>query len=298
MFFLVLWGFSICGWSQLVVVGLTDAYIWASLRSCCGFLLSHSDLYSLVRCVLSALCLRKSLSLFLSASIISFVLLLCAPARSCIPLAIFESVWFCDRTFLFLWGATINFLLLLTGVSVGALRMTFCSPSSFKLSSSDFWKLFSSSVNWRSKSLSILSFCKLNERSSLPSAKWRLSFFSEKGLIFYTSLVLLLVLNRSRFYICQKFYAILLSVLYTFCGVFLVKCLMVYICICKIFRFINFYKMVFPTFLVKYFLDKCKNFIVCRFFRASFSRAAAKLCSSSAKTSANKFIYYINIILI
>ena len=125
-------------------------------------------------------CLRKSISLFLSPSIISFVLLICAPARSSIPLAIFERPWFCDRTFLFLWGATTNFLLLLTGVSVGTLRMTFCSPSSFKLSPSDFRKLFSSSVNWLSKSLSLLSFCKLNERSSLPSAKWRLSFFSEK----------------------------------------------------------------------------------------------------------------------
>ena len=103
-----------------------------------------------------------------------FVLLICAPARSSIPLAIFERAWFCDRTFLFLWGATTNFLLPLTGVSVGTLRMTFCSPSSFKLSPSDFWKLFSSSVNWLSKSLTFLWFCKLNERSSLPSAKWRL----------------------------------------------------------------------------------------------------------------------------
>ena len=305
MLFLVLWGFSIRGWSQLVVVGLTDVYIWASLSSCCGFLLSHSDLYSLVRCVLSALCLRKSLSLFLSASIISLVLLLCAPARSCIPLAIFESAWFCDRAFLFLWGATINFLLLLTGISVGALRMTFCSTSSFKLSSSDFWKLFSSSVNWLSKSLSILSFCKLNERSSLPSAKWRLSFFSEKigfNILYQLGssssakplpfLHLSEILRHSAFsvvYFLRSFSSEVSN------GVYSLKTPFAFVKFSASLTSIKWFSLLLWS---NIFWISVKASLFAAFFRESSSRAAAKLCSSSAKTSANNLIYYINIILI
>ena len=72
-------------------------------------------------CIHGFAVLHLSFFAFLSVLIISFVLLICAPARSSIPLAIFERAWFCDRTtFLFLWRATTNFLLPLMGVSVGA----------------------------------------------------------------------------------------------------------------------------------------------------------------------------------
>ena len=82
----------------------------------------------------------------------------------------------------FLWGKA-NFNQFFVTIEVGfegGSSNDILSPFSFKLSSSDFLKLFSSSVNWLSKSLSILSFLKLNKRSSFPSAKWRFSSSSEK----------------------------------------------------------------------------------------------------------------------
>ena len=40
----------------------------------------------------------------------------------------------------------------------------------------------------------------------------------------------------------------------------------------------NFYKVILPTFLVKYFLDKCnKNFIACRFFQGKFFKSSSKI---------------------
>ena len=35
--------------------------------------------------------------------------------------------------------------------------------------------------------------------------------------------------------------------------------------------------MILPTLLVKYFLDKCKSFIVCRFFQGMFFKSSGKI---------------------
>ena len=197
-------------------------------------------------------------------------------------------------TFLFLWGATTNFLLPLTGVSVGTLRMTFCSPSSFKLSSSVFWKLFSSSVNWLSKSLFILSFCKLNERSSLPSAKWRLSFFYEKigfnisyqlgsfsGAKPLPCLHLADILRHSAFsvvYFLQSFPSEVSNGVYSLTTPFAFVKLSTLLTSIKWFS-LRFWSNIF------WISVKASSFAA--FFRACSSRAVAKLCSSSAKTPAN-----------